>query len=350
MKKRKELLFVVVSFILLLILARTQFEWKELYGLLKKLDLRYMFIAFGFMLAYQGLEAHMIYRLILQTKREGAVIKGRIGWIALKATLIGQYYSHITPFSSGGQPMQLFHFTKHDISPSHGTGVLVSKFLFYQVTITVYALTLTATHFSFLSGSQPAIIMTLLLGLTINTVGLLLIIMVAFRPALLARFLHRVIEKLSRFSWLKKADEKHANVDRFVSEYTDSLNRLKSMPLETLKLFVLSLIQISLFFGITVMIYYALGLNGVGLIKIITLQSIVYMCVSFVPIPGTLGASELSFSTVLSSVFTHNLIGFAMLLWRLVSYYFSLIVCGVFTVGVALREARQEKKRPLSVG
>lgn len=341
MKKNKELIFVVVSFILLLVLTRSQFKWHDLLQLMRTLQLKYILLALLFMLGYLGLEAYMIKTLIHQMTRNQESIKGDITWIALKTTLVGQYYSHITPFSSGGQPMQLFHLKKHNISVSQGTGVLVSKFLFYQVTITLYALILAFFHMDFIKSANASVVMTLTIGLTINTVGLLFIIMVAFKPDLLTRFLHKLILWLDRFTWFKNADAKIEKLDHFVEEYTQSLNELKNNLLNTLKLFVLSFIQISMFFSITVLIYRALGLSGATIVQIITLQSIVYMCVSFVPIPGTLGASELGFNAVLTAVFTNHFIGLAMILWRLISYYFSLILCGTFTIAVSYYQSRR---------
>lgn len=341
MKKNKEFLFVLFSFVLLLVVTRSQFQWHELMELLKTLQLKYLFFAILFMLGYLGLEAYMISSLLNHMGNNKKKIKGDIGWIALKATLVGQYYSHITPFSSGGQPMQLFHFKKHNISISHGTGVLVSKFLFYQVTVTVYALILALSHMHFIMESNASVVTTLIIGLCINTGMLLFLVTIAFKPSFLTKVIHKVILWLDRFKWFHHAEEKINKIDHFVMEYSQNLELLKKAPLQALKMFCLSFVQITMFFSITVMIYNALGLSGAGLIQIITLQAIVYMCVSFVPIPGTLGASELGFNAVLSTVFTSHFIGLAMILWRFISYYLSLLICGVFTLSVSYYHSKK---------
>ena len=58
------------------------------------------------------------------------------------------------------------------------------------------------------------------------------------------------------------------------------------------------------------------------------------MAVSFIPTPGTAGASEVGFILLLGHLFPHNIISTALLLWRGISFYFSLIFSGIFSFAV----------------
>ncbi len=53
------------------------------------------------------------------------------------------------------------------------------------------------------------------------------------------------------------------------------------------------------------------------------------MAASYIPTPGTAGASEGGYYLLFKPLFTKNFIGYALLLWRGISYYFRLIITGI---------------------
>ncbi|MDD4088549.1 MAG: lysylphosphatidylglycerol synthase domain-containing protein, partial [Tissierellia bacterium] len=80
--------------------------------------------------------------------------------------------------------------------------------------------------------------------------------------------------------------------------------------------------------------YKSFNLNESNIIDIICLQSFLYMAVSFIPTPGTAGASEIGFVLLLGHLFPSNIISTALLLWRGISFYFSLVFSGLFSFAV----------------
>ncbi len=347
MNKTKRLINLFVMAILMgltYFILKNQLNPSQIAQIMKTVKMRYLLEALAFMFGFWALESVMIGMLLDHV--DDRVDRKRIPWIAVKTTLIGQYYSNITPFASGGQPIQLLLLRKHKISTSNGTAVLVGKFLVFQVTVTLYALILSLFNFKFIFDDLSLVTGFLAVGLLINTIGLSIIIFLAFKPSWIRAFGRKVTGFLSKFGFVKNRGKLESKWLGFVDEYQEGINKLKSDPQKTLALFGLSVLQVTLFFGITYIIYLALNLSGISPIKVITLQAILYMCVSFVPIPGTVGASEVGFSMVLGSVFTANLVGVAMLIWRLISYYFGLIFCGLFTLGISIWEHQFEKAMP----
>ena len=82
---------------------------------------------------YWLIEAKIINNLII--KLEG---KQRYR-DAFKVSMIGQFFSGITPFSTGGQPAQLVLLTKQKIPVGKGSSVLMNKFVVYQGTLVIYS-------------------------------------------------------------------------------------------------------------------------------------------------------------------------------------------------------------------
>lgn len=299
-------------------------EFKRVFNESNKL---FLLAGVGCMFVFWFIEAGIIHMLIQKI----SPTKIRSKWTALKTTVIGQYYSNLTPFASGGQPIQLYVLKQGGLSFSNGTAVLVCKFLLFQVSVTVYSLGLAILRFSELTSTLSGAASFVFIGLGINTIGLTFIIAMAFKPVALEQLIIKCINGLEKIHLIRHKESKIAKVRGFVHEYHEGIEELRKDVGLTLGMFLMSFVQLTFFFGITYFIYLALGLSGAALIDIISLQALLYMAVSFVPIPGTVGASETGFALLFGSIFTGNFAAVAMVIWRGISYYFSLIFCGLFT-------------------
>ena len=75
-----------------------------------------------------------------------------------------------------------------------------------------------------------------------------------------------------------------------------------------------------------------MGWNAAVWIEVIVLAIIIDMTASFIPLPGGTGVSDLSFLAVFSSLFTVKMTFWALLLWRVFTYYI-FIAHGLVLVG-----------------
>ncbi len=292
---------------------------------LKNSDPRYLLAGIVCMLVYWGIEAGILDILLKRVYPQTRY------WTAFKITLVGQYYSFLTPFASGGQPAQLYEMKKDNIPLTGGTAVLVSKFILFQVTVTIYALALTLYKLPMIMSDLKAASTFVFVGLLINTFGLGMIVMIAFNSSKMKTVISKFILWLHRIKVVKKPEKHIQKLVEFVDEYDVCLKAYKDDWKLTLGMFVASIVQVTAFFSITFFVYKALGLSGASIYHIITLQALLYMAIAFIPSPGTVGAAEAGFALLLGSVFSSNIIAVALLLWRGISYYFGLVVCGLFT-------------------
>lgn len=323
-------IIALIGFTLWIIFSQINFQ--QMLEVIRNSDKGYLVIGAVCMLVFWGIEAILIDVLIKKVSPKSSF------WTSVKTTLIGQYYSFITPLASGGQPAQLYIMKKDNISYSNGTAVLVSKFLLFQITVTLYSLFLTLLRIKLLIVNLRGAAAFVFIGLIINTIGLTIIILMAFKPHVLGKLVEQVISGLYRIKIVKHPKKYIEKIQQFISEYYRSIVIMKEDLKLTFSMFFATIIQLTVFFSITFFIYKALRLEGVSIIDIISLQALLYMAVSFVPIPGTVGASELGFVTLLGSVFTSNLVTVAMLLWRGISYYFGLLFCGFFSLFVYVQD------------
>lgn len=335
--KKKWINYIVLALIVYLSI-RVLFgsmDPQTFYSTIKMADPRFLAMGLCCMFIYWGLEALMMDNLIKKVNPEMKF------WSALKTTIIGQYYSFLTPFASGGQPMQLYELGKDQMPIGNATAVLVSKFLLFQITVTLYSMALFFFRIPKLLVDVKAVTTFVLLGLTINVIGLTMIILMAFKPKQFQVIGHVVIEALHKIKVIKHREKAYERMTHLTEEYQGAMSQFHEDVFNTLKLFGLSVLQLTVFFSITYWVYLALGLRGVSYLDIISLQAMLYMAVSFIPSPGTAGASEVGFSLLLGSIFSSHLLAMAILLWRGISYYFGLIFCGLFTLYVYITDKQK---------
>lgn len=68
---------------------------------------------------------------------------------SVKVSMIGQLFNNITPFSSGGQPMQAYELTKTGKRVSDSLSVLMLKFIVTQIALVVTTVIIVFAEFDF---------------------------------------------------------------------------------------------------------------------------------------------------------------------------------------------------------
>lgn len=331
MKKKHISVIIMVAFVIITLwVIFSSLSLNEFITVVKGSNQYYLIVGIICMFVFWALEALMMDMMIKKS------VPSNTFWTSLKVTIIGQYYSLLTPFASGGQPAQLYVMKKDNIPVSSGTAVLVGKFLIFQITVTLYALFFSIMRIKMIF--TTSISAFAVVGLSINCVGLTAIIMMAFKPAVLERLVCKIIVLLHKLKVIKDTESSIEKTKHFITDYKYNITQLLNDKKMTIKLFILAVIQLTFYFSITFFIYKALRLSNSSLLDIISLQALLYMAVSFVPIPGTVGASETGFVLLFGSIFTGRLATVAVLLWRVISYYFGLVFCGLFSFGVYLSD------------
>lgn len=294
--------------------------------ILEQMDSRYFLLGILFLFIYWGLEAVMIYFLMRRAEAKQSFA------MCVKLTMIGQFYSYLTPFASGGQPMQVYYMNQKGVPIAKTTAVLVAKFLLFQITVTLYVLIISVFH---MGGFLSKVSWTsgfVLTGLVINLIGLIIITMMAFKPVLVHQFLNQMIHLFAHFKFLKNREEKLLHLEEQVESYGESLANIISHKREAIQYFILSLIQILFYFAIAWCVYKGFGLTGASVYEIINLQALLYMAVALIPTPGSVGASEVAFALIMGEIFTRAYASMGILMWRGITFYFGLILTGLFVL------------------
>lgn len=268
---------------------------------------------------------------------------------AFKISMIGLYYSALTPFSSGGQPVQVMYMRKEGFTVGQGTCVFGVKFILFQAVLCPFFLISLVMKTTRLLGTNANLIWFTVIGFAVNFGLMLLVLLVLISDKKTAKLSDKLVHFLHRIHLIKNEEKANEQMHKTIAEFHESAVYIKDNKKVVLNGFLMTILQMGTYFSITYFVYRAFGLNSFGFIDVFTMQACLYLAVSFVPLPGASLASEGGFSIFFSLFFpTAGLMYLAMLMWRLLTYYANLIIGALFVVYDSLRSMGKKKKKASS--
>ena len=294
-------------------------ELGRVWEAMRSLDGRWTAAALGCVAAYLFLRMAALRHYLA---RHGA----RVSWReAMGATGVGQFYSAITPSSSGGQPMQVLWLRRRGVPASLGTACVSAKFLGFQTAFLALGGALGLLNWRAVSEQLYGFRWLVVAGFAVNG-GLIALVMLTLpRAGAAARLGGAMVRLGAKLRLVKRPEEALARFEASFADYRAALLSLLRSPADALAMLGLSLAQVVAYMGVTVCIYHAFGLSGTSDGWIFTLQTLLFIAAAFVPLPGAAGAQESGFVVFFHGVFPESDLAAAMLCWRFFTYYFLLI-------------------------
>ena len=314
---------------------------------LRELDARWLWFSGALLLGYILLRAQT---LCVFLKSEESPLPF---WKALAVTGIGQFYSAITPASSGGQPLEVFSMSRWGVPGPVAIAAVSVQFICFQVALVVLGAALWIAARAHVAIFLGGLIWFVAFGFALNAAMPLVVVLLGVSKPVINGLSRAAVWVLTRLRIVRDPEKAHEKVDHLIAEYQSSVTALFKKPMMALKMFLLSIVQILLLMTIITGVYRAFGLSGVPDLTLVTLQTLLYISASFVPLPGASGAQEYGFSLFFGRVFPAAMMFSAIFVWRLMTYYLLLLVgfASVVTEG-SMRfvegEQRERKRKRAS--
>ena len=327
MSKNKKTIKNLIIFILLIILTfyiilKDQ-DVTEILQVLRNVRLEYVLIAIVAMLIYLILETVNMGRTLKTLNEKSSFIQN------FKYVLIGFFFSSITPAASGGQPMQIYYMHKNGISVANSTlSLLINLCSFQIITISFAMISLFFYHNYLTTG----LVWLFVVGITLDSIALSLLLIGIFSKKLSA-WLVKIAVKILSFFKIKNIEDKQEKLEKELFKYQGSAAYIKQNIGVMLKTILTTFVQILFYYSIPYWVYCSFGFREYNIIKIISLQSILYATVSGIPLPGAVGVSEGGFLGIFKNVFTAETLNSAMILNRGVSFYLFVLISAILVIG-----------------
>ena len=313
--KKNTFLLIIITGIVLYIVLKDDF--KDIVDILTKIDIKYILLAFLFYALFIVIKGYVNYK-ITNDKTKLSLKE------AIKHNIITQFFNGVTPFSTGGQPMEVYMLLEHDIPIAKATNQTIQSFIFYQIALVICGTIAVVNNFLFPIFPKVRIVQLLvLLGFAINVAVVVVLILISRSK--------KVTEKLSELSIkvLKKLKRKvdEEDIKKKFSDYHEGFKELRKRK----RLFVggvlLNIVSLLCLYIVPMFLLYAMGdFSSLDINSTITASAYVYIIGGFVPIPGASGGIEYGFTKFFGNFIVGHKLSAVLLLWRFITYYVGVII------------------------
>lgn len=264
---------------------------------------------------------------------------------ALKVSFVGVFFSAITPSSTGGQPMQLYLMAKKNISVGFGSACMTQKFIVYQIVTTVFSVIAVLCKFEYFRSAFTNIWSTLFIifGFLTQVGVTILFLIVSFSKGLTGKLINLIYKIMRKFRFIKNPEKKIERLKTEVESFHRGNTELMSNKKLLVSTYLLVCIQVFAILSVPYIIYIGFGMPEIAiannqvpanLFDCVCIQSFVLFTSNLIPLPGASGGAELAFTMYFGQFFIIggiNKIKPAILLWRFVTYYGSIVVSAPFS-------------------
>lgn len=313
-------LLIVGTIVLVIALGARNGDISDAWTALLTADRRWILLSFAASICFILFET-----LVLHTFYRMQHVKVRFT-TSLLTTLIGIFYSNVTPAATGGQPMQLLAMSKRKVPAGVTTSALTVKFFCFQVVLLL------------LGGAScllfPDVIQThiggerwfIYIGFALNVLAVGAVLLLAINPKWVLKLCSSVLHLGCRLRLIRKPEAARSRMNQVLSDFHASVDMVTRHPLQLLELLLLSCMQVLGLMSVTYCVYRAVGLNDMPYLHILALQLLLFIGASFVPSPGSSGAQEGGFYLIFRLAFPGSKLLGALLLWRFFTYYLTLLL------------------------
>lgn len=265
------------------------------------------------------------------------------------------FYNGITPFATGGQPFQIYSYTKCNATTAQGTGVILANFTTYMLVTNVFALISLFFWNDFTANLSAAgeyfnsdlswFKWVAVAGFIINFLVLLLMIALGTSKTI-RKGIYGIFHLLCKIKIIGKHLQKRLPMlDEYCNNAQTSFKEIFTHWKTFIACFFIKAITMAIYYIIPFFLMKSMGLE-VGydqLYLVLFGTAFAITAVVFVPTPGGTGGIDYAFAIVIASTVSSGLAQTqaVSLLWRLLTYYFLMLVSFIFS---ALLEAKITKR------
>ena len=320
--KKTFLVFLIMIIVLYFILKD---DYKAIINNILIADKKYLLFGILLMSLYYVLKSVCMYLLSKEYKKDVTFKE------MLNHFLITQFFNGITPFSTGGQPAQIYMLRKSGIKVANATSITISDFLIYQIALIAVGFTSLIINGIFKLINIDKVLLTLIvIGFILNILIGVFLVLISFSKKF-NNFIGRIVLKI--ISKIKLIKNREALIDKLkdkLNEFNEGSKIIRKDKGLLVKCFLLNYVALLSYYMVAFFIFRSLDSNtGITLIISIIVSSFVLLIGAFVPIPGGSGGIEGAFLTIFAYLVSGSIIKSALIMWRFITYYLCVLVGGI---------------------
>ncbi|MBW9212323.1 flippase-like domain-containing protein [Trueperella sp. zg.1013] len=248
-------------------------------------------------------------------------------------------FNNITPGASGGQVAQLYIFRKQGVSVSSAVGVLWLDFIAYQATMIAVVLVLLLLRFGYFYRTYSSFFAIVLGGFLVATGVIVFLILLAKSKRFYTWITTKGIYIGAKLHMVKDVDASLSRLDKTLENLAHEITILHQNHRLVYQLVSINVLRFLIIYSVPVLCAWALHIPFTlsNVLDMMALSSFVAMVNAFLPMPGSSGGTEATFVLMFSTIFTSAQATSIMILWRLSTFYLTLIIGAIVFLIVKMK-------------
>lgn len=292
-----------------------------------------------------GILAFVLY-LIFQSLSLHIFMKGIDKNYKLKDTILlilsAQFFNAITPFSSGGQPFQMYLMKKQGIKLTDSGNVLLQNFIGQQLSIIIMGTFSIVINKVFNIIPQDNMLRKIVvIGYVVNIVVLLILFMLSYAKKTNTELFNKILNFIFKFKFIRNKNDLKEKLLNKIDEFYEGSAYFKKNISKLLRATLYNVIGLVFYYIIPLFVFFSIGeVSSITILESIVCSGYTYLIGSFVPIPGGTGGLEYGFIQFFQGFTVGATLSACMILWRFITYYFGMIIGAISLLFYKRREEK----------
>ena len=353
-KKSKwlSLIFFLINLVVVGVVLAIQLNSEEGVGSLNELfsknrNIEFIFISIACFISAEVLVAFKLSKISKRYNKKSNFFTN------LKSEFVCQYYNKVTPFSVGGQPFQVYELSKHGMRANNAVTVvscnyISAKFVYWFVSLFMMITIGTNALVKSMSGTSFYIVLILaMISLFFMTIYLTFIILICLNKKVANKLVALGINLLYKLKIVKDKSKVYFKIMRPALSFQHKMQSFfKAKKFASFSL-IISLIVYLIQSSIPACIYFIFEPFSLQVFwQLLSVAVIIQLSFGVMPMPGGSGVAEFSFYTVFMLLIQDNLVFWALILWRILTYYIYLLIgLGILIYDYSYGNRKLRKRR-----
>jgi uncharacterized protein (TIRG00374 family) len=249
-----------------------------------------------------------------------------------------KFFNGVTPFSLGGQPLQVYELNKENVSVSDAALIIVENFIVFQITIVSMTIMAFIMNIFYRVSPYPFLWNITLAGFIINIIFLIVVILICVNISLAQNIGYFIIKFFYKIHIVKDLDKVNKKWDDVCLEYAKGFKEIAHNKKIMIKCILLDILCMGISFLVPIFIFKAINSSiNINVLLCLLLSTYVYMVGSYIPIPGGSVGIEYAFINYFKMYIKESYLAPSVIIWRFVCYYLPMLI-GAFVFNFANRE------------
>lgn len=255
-------------------------------------------------------------------------------------TLIGFFFSSITPAASGGQPMEIYYMSRDGINVANSTLALLVNLTSMQIATISIGIISVIFNYQYMN---IGLFIFFIIGILLNSSALLLLLISIYSKRMTNGIIKFSIKVMKAFK-VKNMDKKQEWINKELSKYQANSVYVRTHKKLIIKTILTTYIQFLIYYSVPYWIYRSFGYNTSNIFEVLSMQAVLFATVSGIPSPGAVGVSEGSFLELFKKFYPKNKISSSMLLCRVINFYLFVLISCVIVIISSFKDKKCNKE------